>query len=473
MSRIFINREKELEFLESRYKSNKKELIIIYGRRRVGKTELLKQFIRNKDAIYFLSDKRGTLLNAKRLMEIVSEYFNYPYFEPKNFDDVFKLISKLAKKRLVVIIDEFSYLIEQDNTLPSVFQYIVDEILSDNIMLILCGSLVGTMESLFSYKNPLYGRRTGQWKVEPLDFFDFAKRFKEWSLEEQIKLFAITGGVPFYFMMMDEKITVLENIRKNILNKGSVLYDEVEFLLREELRDISTYLAILEAIAMGKTRVSDIANYTKVRVNDLPKYLKVLMKLGLIEREIPITESWKKTKKSIYWIKDNFFRFWFRFVLPNKSRIEAGDIDYVLESKIEPYFNDFVGFTFEQIARTYILRKFNVFEIDLLGRYWGKIRRKNEKTEAIEIDIIAINRHSKDIAFFEVKWSELSTIDTKKILNDLIEKSKYVPWEVSSRKEYFGVIGKYIENKDTFRKQGYFIYDLDDFSRLFLNQKRN
>ncbi|MHA1469725.1 MAG: AAA family ATPase [Candidatus Asgardarchaeia archaeon] len=302
MSRIFINREKELEFLERKYNSNKKEVIIIYGRRRVGKTELIKEFIKGKDAIYFLADRRGTYLNSKRFMELVSEFFDYPYLEPKNFDDVFRIIAKLAKKRLVVVIDEFSYLLEQDNAIASVFQYIIDEILTEKIMLILCGSLISTMESTFSYRNPLYGRRTGQWKVTPLSYFDFSKSLPSWPIEEKIKLYAVTGGVPFYFMQMDENKTVFENILEKILSKGSILYEEIEFLLREELRDPSTYMSILEAIAFGNTRLSDIANYTKIKINDLPKYLNVLMKMDIIKREQPVTEKIRKTKKSIYLI---------------------------------------------------------------------------------------------------------------------------------------------------------------------------
>lgn len=464
MSRIFINREKELEFLERKYNSNKKEVIIIYGRRRVGKTELIKEFIKGKDAIYFLADRRGPYLNSKRFMELVSEFFDYPYLEPRNFDDVFRIIAKLAKKRLVVVIDEFSYLLEQDNAIASVFQYIIDEILTEKIMLILCGSLISTMESTFSYRNPLYGRRTGQWKVTPLSYFDFSKSLPSWPIEEKIKLYAVTGGVPFYFMQMDENKTVFENILEKILSKGSILYEEIEFLLREELRDPSTYMSILEAIAFGNTRLSDIANYTKIKINDLPKYLNVLMKMDIIKREQPVTEKIRKTKKSIYLIKDNFFRFWFRFVFPNRSKIETEKSKDVLKNKIEPYFNQFVGLAFEEISKEFLIRKFDKFSIEKIGRFWGKKIRSNNKVEAVEIDLVALNSQTREIAFFEVKWADLSFLKANSILKRLKEKSKAVNWNKKKRIEYFGLIAKHIEEKRSFLSKGYLVYDLNDFN---------
>ena len=466
MSRIFINRERELEFLNQRYKSGRKEIIIIYGRRRVGKTELIKEFIKDKDAIYFLADRRGTMLNAHRFMELVSEHFECPYLEPRNFDDVFKLITKFVnekKKRFVVVIDEFSYLLEQDDTIASVFQYIIDEILTDRIMLILCGSTIGLMESLFSYKNPMYGRRTGQWKVEPMSFFEFSQKFKTWSTEERIRMFAVTGGIPFYFMQMDENKSVFENIEAKILNKSSILYEEVEFLLREGLRNPAAYLSILEAIARGNTRITDISNYTKIRTNDLPKYLNTLMKLGVVEREIPVTEHWKKTKKSLYFIKNDFFRFWFRFVFPNKSKIEAGLIDDVMKTRIIPQFNQFVGQTFEKIAKVFIMHNLKLFAVERIGRYWDKQASKGKRNRSIEIDIVAINSYRNTIAFFEVKWASLSYKKAMSILRDLKEKSKAVKWHLDNRTEFFGIIAKRIENKEKLREENFIAYDLEDF----------
>jgi len=330
MSR-FIDREQELNFLEEKFKEGK-QLIILYGRRRVGKTELIKKFCEDKEHIYFLADKRGTLLNAERFANIVAEHFNDVPPKVKNFDDVFTYIAKrLNERKFLIVIDEFSYLIEKDDSIPSVFQLIWDEILKDkNVMLILCGSLVSMMENLLSYKSPLYGRRTGQWKLLPLMFKDAQQFFPNYSREEKIITYSILGGIPFYLSMFDDRKDVFTNVKEKILSKGEILYEEVEFLLREELKDYSTYLSILEAIARGNSRISEIANFCKMQAKDLPKYLNVLMKLDIVEKVFPITEK-RTTKKTIYKIKDNFFDFYFRFVYPFKSDLEVGNIEKVME----------------------------------------------------------------------------------------------------------------------------------------------
>ncbi|MEM2584636.1 MAG: ATP-binding protein, partial [Thermoproteota archaeon] len=202
----FINRKQELEFLEEKF-SDKRQLIIIYGRRRVGKTELIKQFCKNKDHLYFLADRRGSLLNAERFANIAAEHFGDVPPKARSFDDVFTYIAKrLDERKIVIVIDEFSYLVEKDDSIPSVFQLIWDEILKDkNIMLILCGSLVSMMESILSYRSPLYGRRTGQWKLSPLRFNQAKKFFSNYSIEQKVEAYSILGGIPFYLNTFDDK----------------------------------------------------------------------------------------------------------------------------------------------------------------------------------------------------------------------------------------------------------------------------
>jgi AAA+ ATPase superfamily predicted ATPase len=454
----FINREEELKFLEEKFRENNKQLIILYGRRRVGKTELIKQFCKNKDYIYFLSDRRGTLLNVERFANQVAKHFNDTIPKATNFDDVFEYITKrLNKKKIVIVIDEFSYLVEEDSSIPSVFQIIWDEIIRNkNVMLILCGSLVSMMENLLSYKSPLYGRRTGQWKLLPLRFNDVKKFFPNYSEEEKVIVYSILGGVPFYLNILDNKKDIYANIKEKILTKGEVLYEEVEFLLREELRDYSTYLSILEAISRGNNRISEISNFSKIQAKDLPKYLNVLIHLNLVEKIYPITEK-RTTKRTIYKIKDNFFDFYLRFVYPFKIDLEIGNIEKVMKI-VKRDLNSFVGKKFEDISKEFLLQMNSKgllpFKFSEIGHWW-------EKGE--EIDIVAFNKGEKKILFCEVKWKDLNIYEIEKIFENLKKKAEMVKWFNKIRNEYFCLIAKRIKNKKRLKKRGYLVFDLEDF----------
>lgn len=452
----FIDRGHELRFLEERFKEKGKQLLIIYGRRRVGKTELVKQFLRGKEFIYFLADKRGTRLNAERFAGIAAEHFKDIAPRVENFDDVFKYILK-RREGGVVVIDEFSYLVERDDAVPSVFQLIWDEVVGEKkLVLILVGSLVSMMEKgALSSKSPLYGRRTGQWRVKTLSFEE-ARKFHHLPIEESVLVYSVTGGVPMYLRAFEEEKNVFSNIRDKIVIKGSPLYEETEFLLREELRDYSSYLSILEALGAGNTRVTEIANYSKMQAKDLPKYLNTLIRLDLIKKELPVTAK-RKSRKTMYRLTDNFFRFWFKFVHPNKSDIEIGNHARVMEI-VERDFNTFVGAAFEEMAVGFLWelqrKKALPLSFSKLGRWWDK---------GEEIDIVALNDATKEIAFFEVKWSALSKGDADRILRELKRKAGLVRWHNRTRSEEYGVIAKEIEDKEALKSEGYHVYDLADF----------
>jgi AAA+ ATPase superfamily predicted ATPase len=454
----FIDRERELEFLEEKF-GNKRQLIVLYGRRRVGKTELIKQFCKNKDHIYFLADRRGSLLNAERFANIAAEHFGDIPPRVRNFDDAFTYIAKrLDERKIVITVDEFSYLVEKDDSIPSVFQLIWDEILKDkNTMLILCGSLVSMMESILSYRSPLYGRRTGQWKLSPLRFNDAKQIFPGYSTEQKVEAYSILGGIPFYLNTFDDEKDIYKNIEEKILTKGEILYEEVEFLLREELRDYSSYLSILEAIARGNSRISEIANFSKIQAKDLPKYLNVLMRLDIVEKVHPITEK-KTTKRTIYKIRDNFFDFYFRFVYPFKSELELGNTKKVM-GIIKKDFNMFVGKKFEDISREFLyemnLKGLTPFRLLNIGTWWEKDK---------EIDAVAFNKEEKKILFCEAKWQDLSRSEAEKVLEKLKEKAEAVEWLNKIRKEYFCLIGKRLKDKKDLREKNYLVFDLEDFS---------
>lgn len=450
----FVDRTEELAFMEEKFKEIP-QLIILYGRRRVGKTELIKEFCRNKNFIYFLADRRGTLINAERFASIAANHFDDIPPAVKNFDDVFRYIVKRLEKKTIVAIDEFSYLVEKDDAVPSVFQLIYDEIIkNEDIMLILAGSSISMMEKgVLSYKSPLYGRRTGQWKIKPFMLKEL-RAFHHLPMETAIHAYAVFGGVPQYLSEFDAEKDIFENISEKIFKKGSVLYEEVDFLLREELRDYSTYLSILEAIALGNTRVVEIANHARINAKDVPKYINILIKLDLIKREHPITEK-ERTKKTIYEIKDNFFRFWFRFAYPNKSGLELGNSDKVL-SMAKHDFNSFVGRTFEDVAKEFLIELNSRGSLPINFTRIGKWWQKEE-----EIDIIALNERTKEILFGECKWQN------KKInlseLKRLKDKAMRVKWNGGARKEYYTLFSKSGFGDELLELEGenILLYDID------------
>jgi len=456
MFRTFVNRERELSFLEDRHKSRGFELIVFYGRRRVGKTELLKQFITDKEHIYFLCDKRGTERNFIRFKTKIADYLKQPVIESNQPEDIFGLLAK-SKKRLVVVIDEFSYLVEKDSAIPSVFQIIVDELLKQsNITLILCGSSISMMEKgALCHKSPLYGRKTGHWKLSSVSFGHINKFFPENTFTKNVEFWSILDGIPFYLEFFSDEDSTLLNIEKQILKREGRLYEEVDFMLKEELREPDIYKAILEAIAAGKTKVVEIANSSRINVQDLDKYLKVLMRLGIIRKYSPVTEK-PKSKKTVYEFNDNFFHFWFRFCEPFKSDIEISETANVIQ-KIKRELNSYVGIKFEEICISLLK---NLIKIDFTktGKWWGSYREKGERKTA-EIDIVSINKDK--ILFCECKWQD--NVDAEKLLYKLKEKSRLVRWNENNRKEYFALFAKSFNKK--IDQKNLFLFDIEDLKK--------
>ncbi|PKP60397.1 MAG: hypothetical protein CVT88_03215 [Candidatus Altiarchaeales archaeon HGW-Altiarchaeales-1] len=473
MMRKFINRKEETEFLERQYKEEGLQVIVIYGRRRVGKTEIIKEFMKDKQHIYFLADKRGTLINAKEFATKAAEFFNDISPEVKNFENVFKYIVKRINERrmekIVIAIDEFSYLVEKDDSIPSIFQKIIDEYISnEEIFLILNGSSISMMEKgVLSYSSPLYGRRTGQWKVTPLSFFDSGYFLPKYNRESFIEAFSVCGNIPAYLLQFDDSINVYENIKEKILKKGSFLNEEIAMCLKEELREPSTYFSILFAIANGATRVVEIADKTFMNPKDLSKYLETLQRLSLVKKEYPITEKKVQSKKTLYFIDDNFFRFWFRFVYPNKSDVEIGNTENIMK-KISLEFNTYVGKIYEEICREVLIKKRALRETNInfneVGRWWGHYRENGQRKE-VEIDLVAINEdtnaNKREIYFFECKWKDVDEQEATGIINNLKEKAKFVEWNNENRTEKFGIFAKKIEGKENLKE--FFAFDLEDF----------
>lgn len=442
MKAKFINRENELEYLNDEYVKKGSSLVIIYGRRRIGKTTLIKKFIQEKPALYFLASEELERENLNNLKNLIAQFTNNQLLKKGSdfsWDDVFSVFKDYKREtKKILVIDEFQYLGKINSAFPSVFQRIWDENLKDeNIMVILCGSLINMMESqILSYSSPLYGRRTGQIKIKQISFSSYNEFFDGKGRDELIQYYAITGGVPKYIEALQNENEIFEGIRKNILSKQSFLYEEPIFLLEKEVSEIGSYFSIIKTIARGNHKLGHISSTLGVSQSNLTKYLSTLINLDLIERQVPITESNpEKSKKGLYFIKDNFIEFWFKFIYPYRSHIEMDDIDYVMTNIKDHFIESHVSFVYERICIGTIwdFNKTNQspFKIQKLGKWWNN---------ANEIDIVGLNEQSGDILFCECKYVNRK-VDTD-IFYNLVQKAKQVDWLKGNRKEYFAIFAK-------------------------------
>lgn len=432
----FINRKKELSFLEEKWNELKAQLIVLWGKRRVGKTELVKQFVKNKPSVYFLSESTNEVEQLRRFSYSIGAFFNEPLLQTRGFstwEEGFRYI-KDRNQRFVLVIDEFPYLIESNSAIPSIFQRGWDEYLSkSNVYLILLGSSISMMETeVLGYRAPLYGRRTGQWRVDPMAFDEVSNFRKGRPFEDRLMHYAVAGGIPAYWLQFSRDKDFIKNIRDHVLKKGQMLYDEVEFILREELREPRYYFALLQATAQGKRKLSEIVNATGIQQPVANKYLGVLSDLRIVEREIPVTEEKPmKSKKGLYRITDEFFQFWFKFVFPRRSELEIGRIDEVLFS-IKKEMPQHLSFVYERIAVDLLWKNMDrFFPFTTIGRWWDG----ND-----EIDVVGINPDLNSILFCEVKWSE-RPVGTD-IYKALKQKAMKVAWGGKSRKEFFCLFSK-------------------------------
>ncbi len=433
-----INRTEELKVLEGYWKEGtSSHLVIIYGKRRVGKTTLIHGFAQGKPVIYFLADKTTERENLKQLGKRVGEFFQDPLLVKNGFHDwyeVFEYLKLHVKERIIFALDEFPYLVETNKAISSIFQKGWDETLKKlSVVMILCGSSIGMMEEeTLSHRAPLYGRRSAQIFVKPFSFFDAWKFFPHLNFEEFLNVYSVAGGNPTYLLKLKEAKNLTEAIRQYIFRPMEFLFEEIEFLLKEELRELRQYMSILKAIVFGNRKFGEIVNETGMEKSSLHKYLFTLEDLHLIEKEIPSTEkNPHKSRKGLYQIQDQFVKFWFNFVYPFRSEIELGNLQGVIE-QWRRSFGQMVAFNYEIIARD-IVREHQkeFFPFSRVGRWWDR----NE-----EIDLIGVNEHTNEILFGEVKWST-KPVGTN-ILADLKRKASLVAWGKPNRKEYFCLFSK-------------------------------
>ena len=433
----FVDREQEMETLQSEYEKDGSALVVLYGRRRVGKTTLISEFIKDKNALFFLASEESEAQNRSLLKEKVAEFINSDLLrsaEVKSWDVLFQSIMDTPfESKPVIVLDEFQYLGKANPAFPSIFQRIWEEILKDkSVMVILCGSLISMMESqTLAYGSPLYGRRTAQIRLKQIPFAYYHEFFPGKSHRELIEMYAVTGGVPKYIELFSESGDIYSAIRKCVLNRSGYLYDEPHFLLQQEVTEVGSYFSIMRAIAAGNSKLSAISAVLEIKATSLTKYLKTLIDLDILEREVPITEeNPERSKKGLYKIKDNYLRFWFAFVYPNMSFIESGHSEIVMNKIKKSLVRNHIAFVYEDVCKERMW-ELNAedrwpFNFTKLGRYWDA---------RTEIDIAAIDPEGKNLILGECKyWQEPVDVD---VLRNLEAKTDAVDWERNNRKVWY------------------------------------
>lgn len=431
---MFIGRDRELKSLEGLYASGKFEFAVVYGRRRVGKTALLTQFIQDKRAIYFMGVESNAKQNLENLSKSILEYASGIEADTAflSFQSALEYVFKLAEQeRVILVIDEYPYVARSSKSLASTLQLLIDKNKdASKLMLILCGSSMSYMEDqVLAYKAPLYGRRTAQMKLLPFDFEETCRYFSYFKGEDKALAYGIVGGTPQYLLQINDHLSIEENIKNTFLNPISFLYEEPVNLLKQEVREPAIYTAIITAIAAGASRMSEISSKVGEDTNVCASYIKNLISLGIVQKETPYGE--KASRRSLYSIEDNMFRFWHRFVLENNSLIARGAADLVYQ-RIAPQLDHYMGKVFEEICKQYLwtllLDGKSPVEFTSLGRWWG-----NDPIEKAQAEIDILGEQDKSTALFgECKWTN-EKIDLG-VLETLVHRSHLFQY---SRVHYF------------------------------------
>ena len=404
----FIGRQNELKVLEQEY-SRDSSFVVIYGRRRVGKTTLIKEFAKNKEAFYFLATEELELQSMKRFAGVIARTTGNKLLQKASFSDWMDLFQLVAEhkpgEKKVLVIDEFPYLVKTNRAFPSILQNAWDELLKDsNIMLILSGSLIGMMQKhALAYDSPLYGRRTAQMRIAPLPFTDVYAA-QELSFADAVEQYSVTGGVPKYLEFFSDKRELLPQIKETVLSKSGFLYEEPNFLLKSEAMTAVNYFSIIKAIADGNHKLSKISGALAQESSALTPYLSILNELGFIEKQTPVTEkNPEKSRKGLYFIADNFVRFWFRYVYPYKGELELDNMQIVLDEMDKDFKEKFVAFSYEDICRDIFASLCRKGDLDFvpsrIGSYW-----LNDRDGDTEIDLMAVDHQNKRVFLGECKY---------------------------------------------------------------------
>ena len=420
----FIGRKKELAVLAENY-AMQNGFVVLYGRRRVGKTTLINEFIQDKDALYFFATEEAERQNIQSFTAALADFTGQSYLKSAAFSDWETLFTLFAETRpeskKILVIDEFQNLTQANPAFASVFQKIWDTVLSKYpIMVILCGSYIRMMtQETLSYTSPLYGRRTAQIRLQPLRFSELAEHFTGKSFDELVKLYAVTGGVPMYLEFFEKEDDIFAGIERHILSTSGYLYEEPVFLLDREVKEPVNYFSILRAVAAGNRKLADLAGILEKKSNALGPYLKVLEELGILERRVPVTEKYpEKSRRGLYFISDSFLQFWFLFVYPNRHELERGKTEKVMEKISAEFVPRYLSFVYEEICRELFWDLCDLGDIAFspvkVGLFWDK---------SVEIDVAAVDADG-NLFFGECKYHSGKKPVDMRVLDALEEKAR-------------------------------------------------
>ncbi len=446
---MFYCREKELNDLNKKYLHEKFECIIVYGRRRVGKTSLINEFCKDKPTIFFSALSASSAENLEALSKAIYEKDHgktdiapvYP-----SFDSAFSEITRMSSnERLVFVIDEYPYLAKADTSVSSRLQHIIDHVWKDTkLFLILCGSSMSFMEyQVLGYESPLYGRRTAQYKIQALTYKEVTAFNPSLSEEQQALIYGITGGIPHYINKLDVQNDIDDSLKENLFNTSAYLFEEPENLLKQELREPGIYNSVISAIAGGASRFNDISTKSGIDSSVCAKYLQVLSELGIVRKETPITE--KNSKKTVYTIEDNFFRFWYRFVPKNISAIASGRTEHIYDTIIKSHFSDYMGLVFEKMCKEYLMRYAHDLPFILydIGQWWGTDAKTKKE---VQIDIIGVPIEGDEYIIGSCKYrNEPVGIDELELLkqySDVFKKGKKYHYYIFSKSGFTAALSE-------------------------------
>lgn len=407
---MFIGRARELNFLEEKYSGSNGSLILVYGRRRIGKTALVNQFDRGKKTIYLLATQEEKILVIRNFSKIVAQFFEDALTLNNPFSDWDSFFSYLSEKieasdgRIVIVMDEITYLIEQDRSFLSILQKFYDTRLKNtNSMLILTGSLINVVYTdILNYDSPLYGRRTGNIELLEMKFSEIKEFFPNLSMEELVYVYSIFGGVPFYLELIGDGKRPIEKF----LNKNNIFYNDVQFILNQEMRSPEKYFSILKLVSDGKTTAGEISGAMNLNSNELSPYLNKLLSMKILNKEFPVFS--KKKRGGIYKLTSNYFNFYFRYIFERQELLETGR-ENILLKYIESDISAYISGIFENICRDFLISKSEkIFGVEFLemGRWWGRNSKKSRGKDIEEIDIVA-RYENNGILFGEVKWQNI------------------------------------------------------------------
>lgn len=441
---MFVGRDKELNTLNELYAQHKFQMVVLYGRRRVGKTTLISKFIENKPAIFFTAQEANDHFNIMEFSKKIYKFFGLPQstgaFE--NWNTAFEFLAEKAKEQqFVLVFDEFPYAAGENRALKSILQNSIDHLLKDSgLFLILCGSHFGFMENeVLGYKSPLFGRRTAQIKLEGFDYLDAAKLLKDFSNEDKIRFYSCIGGTPHYLAQVNNHESFETNIKRLYFDISGYLYNEPMMLLQQELREPAMYNTIISAIAGGSSRLNEIATKIGEETAKVNKYLQTLLSLQIVKKVHPFGEDPAVSRKGIYQLADNCYNFWYRFVFSNRPEIESGNGDLVADGTVfGEQLSSYIGIPFEEICLQYMSRKNRQRQLPFIatshGKWWGNDPKVKSQAD---FDIVLANRQNKQIILGECKWKN-SLEDVKEIRK--LQEKNYLMAEYPDK--YFYIFSK-------------------------------